>query len=106
MLALGFSTSGLIAPVASGFLIDSVGHRLTFALIFALMIASVVILFRQRALLPAPHPHEATAVESRNAFDLLRFPAVRNVLIVSGMISMSWDLQSVPGSGLRHRASD
>lgn len=92
MLALGFSTSGLIAPVASGFLIDSVGHRITFALIFFLMIISVVILLLQRALLPAPHPHAVTT-ESRNPFDLLRFPAVRNVLIVSGMISMSWDLQ-------------
>ncbi|MEO8187982.1 MAG: MFS transporter, partial [Burkholderiaceae bacterium] len=92
MLALGFSTSGLIAPVASGFLIDSVGHRVTFALIFLLMIVSVVILLVQRSLLPAPHPHEAT-MESRHPFDLLRYPAVRNVLIVSGMISMSWDLQ-------------
>lgn len=92
MLALGFSTSGLIAPVASGFLIDSVGHRVTFALIFFLMIISVVILLLQRALLPAPHPHAVTT-EARNPFDLLRFPAVRNVLIVSGMISMSWDLQ-------------
>ncbi len=91
-LALGFSTSGLIAPVASGFLIDSVGHRLTFALIFILMMASVALLFAQRALLPAPQPH-AAATESRNPFDLLRYPAVRNVLIVSGMISMSWDLQ-------------
>ena len=92
MLALGFSTSGLIAPVASGFLIDSVGHRVTFALILLLMIVSVVILLLQRALLPAPKPHSVTT-ESRHPFDLLRFPAVRNVLIVSGMISMSWDLQ-------------
>ena len=92
MLALGFSTSGLIAPVASGFLIDSVGHRVTFALIFILMMASVALLFAQRALLPAPQPQTAPT-DSRNPFDLLRYPAVRNVLIVSGMISMSWDLQ-------------
>ncbi len=31
MLALAFSTSGLIAPVGSGFLIDSIGHRATLA---------------------------------------------------------------------------
>ena len=78
MLALGFSTSGLIAPVASGFLIDSVGHRVTFALVFVLMSASVLILLAQRALLPAPHAPEAL-VQSRSAFDLLRYPAVRNV---------------------------
>ncbi len=94
ILALGFSTSGLIAPVASGFLIDSVGHRVTFALIFGLMAISLVMLFSQRALLPAPPQPHTAALQSRNAFDLLRYPAVRNVLIVSGMISMSWDLQS------------
>jgi predicted MFS family arabinose efflux permease len=93
MLALGFSTSGLIAPIASGFLIDSIGHRLTFASIFALMAIAVAILCAQRALLPAPQPHPVT-IESRHPFDLLRYPEVRNVLIVSGMISMSWDLQS------------
>jgi predicted MFS family arabinose efflux permease len=82
----------LIAPVASGFLIDSVGHRATFALIFVLMSVSVTILLVQRALLPVQHTQQTTA-QSRNAFDLLRYPAVRNVLIVSGMISMSWDLQ-------------
>ncbi|MGH6623282.1 MAG: MFS transporter, partial [Burkholderiaceae bacterium] len=45
MLALGFSTSGLIAPVTSGFLIDSVGHRPTFALIFALLAISTALLW-------------------------------------------------------------
>ncbi|MGH6610377.1 MAG: MFS transporter [Burkholderiaceae bacterium] len=93
MLALGFSTSGLIAPIASGFLIDSIGHRWTFALIFLLMSIAVGVLLLQRSLLPPPEPHQPT-VESRNPFDLLRYPEVRNVLIVSGMISMSWDLQS------------
>ncbi|MBA2548076.1 MAG: MFS transporter [Burkholderiaceae bacterium] len=93
MLALGFSTSGLIAPIASGFLIDSIGHRVTFALIFLLMTVNVVILMSQRARLPTPSLATAPP-QTRNAFDLLRYPAVRNVLIVSGMISMSWDLQS------------
>jgi len=69
-----------------------VGHRLTFALIFVLMAGSVALLVAQRALLPAPEPQPASN-EARSALDLLRLPAVRNVLIVSGMISMSWDLQ-------------
>jgi predicted MFS family arabinose efflux permease len=93
MLALGFSTSGLIAPVASGFLIDSVGHRVTFAIVFTLLAATVILLLSQRRRLPTHRPH-APESETRDAFELLRHPEVRAVLIVSGLISMAWDLQS------------
>jgi predicted MFS family arabinose efflux permease len=93
MLALGFSTSGLIAPVASGFLIDSVGHRTTFAIVFILLAASVLLLLSQRSRMPSHRPH-AVEGEARDTFELLRHPEVRAVLLVSGLISMAWDLQS------------
>jgi predicted MFS family arabinose efflux permease len=93
VLALGFSVSGLIAPIASGFLIDSIGHRATFALIFLLLATSIYVLHAQRDRFPHPKPRQAGA-EATNPFDLFRVPNVRNVLIVSGMISMAWDLQS------------
>jgi MFS family permease len=93
VLALGFSTSGLIAPIASGFLIDSLGHRATFALIFVLLAVSVGFLLAQRRRFPPPHRHHV-AQSATNPLDLFRVPNVRNVLIVSGMISMAWDLQS------------
>jgi predicted MFS family arabinose efflux permease len=93
MLALGFSTSGLIAPVASGFLIDSVGHRATFGLILVPLTASVVLLLSQQRRMPA-HQHHAATSDERDMFELLRHPEVKAVLIVSGMISMGWDLQS------------
>ena len=48
VLALGFSTSGLIAPVSSGFMIDAFGHRVTFAAIFVLMAISLALLLTQR----------------------------------------------------------
>ena len=92
-LALGFSVSGLIAPVTSGFLIDTVGHRATLALFFVVLAISLVLLWTQRHRLPAPRGTH-TSDESANAFDLLRHPQVRAVLIVSGLISMGWDLQS------------
>jgi predicted MFS family arabinose efflux permease len=102
LLALGFSTSGLIAPVASGFLIDAIGHRATLAAIFVLLAAGLVTLIAQRARLPTPRARKSDA-EATNAFDLLREPAVRRVLIVSAMISMAWDLQTflVPVYGTR-----
>jgi predicted MFS family arabinose efflux permease len=93
VLALGFSTSGLIAPVASGFLIDSIGHRATFVIVLGLLVVSLGLLLAHRQRMPAHRAHEATG-ESRDAFELIRHPEVRAVLIVSGLISMGWDLQS------------
>jgi len=93
MLALGFSTSGFIAPVLSGFLIDAVGHRATFAAVFVLLATALGLLLTQRHYLP-PHDAPARSTEASDAFELLRHPDVRAVLIVSGLISMGWDMQS------------
>jgi predicted MFS family arabinose efflux permease len=93
VLALGFSTSGLIAPVASGFMIDSFGHRLTLAAVFVLLAISLALLVAQRGRLP-PHEAPAHAAEPSDALELLRHGEVRAVLVVSGLISMSWDMQS------------
>jgi MFS family permease len=93
MLALGFSTSGLIAPVASGFLIDAVGHRITFAAVFALLATALALLFAQRHHLP-PHDAPTRGAEPSHPFELLLHSDIRAVLIVSGLISMGWDMQS------------
>jgi predicted MFS family arabinose efflux permease len=93
VLALGFSTSGLIAPVASGFMIDAFGHRATFAAVFVLLSLCLALLLAQRARLPA-HDMPEHATETSDPFELLRHTEVRAVLIVSGLISMSWDMQS------------
>ena len=93
LLALGFSTSGLIAPVASGFMIDAFGHRATFAAVFALLTVTLVLLVTQRHRVPT-HDVHARPVESTDPFELLRHPDVRAILIVSGLISMGWDMQS------------
>ena len=93
MLALAFSTSGLIAPVGSGFLIDSIGHRATLACIFLLLAGGLGLLLLQRARLPQPPPRRDDQMAG-NPFELFRVAEVRHVLIVSGMISMAWDLQT------------
>ncbi|HEX5639782.1 MAG TPA: MFS transporter [Burkholderiaceae bacterium] len=93
MLALAFSTSGLIAPVGSGFLIDSIGHRATLACIFLLLAGGLGLLLVQRARLPQPPPRRDDQLAG-NPFELFRVAEVRHVLIVSGLISMAWDLQT------------
>ncbi|MGZ8256002.1 MAG: MFS transporter [Burkholderiaceae bacterium] len=102
MLALAFSTSGLIAPVGSGFLIDSIGHRATLGCIFLVLAVGLGLLVTQRGRLPRPPPQRGDHAAS-NPFELFRIREVRHVLIVSGMISMAWDLQTfmIPVYGTR-----
>ena len=93
VLALAFSTSGFIGPMATGFSIDWFGHRMTFLLLAlppALMLAALL-----RRPMNVPLDHRARTDKGRkNVMDLLRRPGMRRVFIVSALLSMSWDLFS------------
>lgn len=91
VLALGFSTSGFLGPTIAGFAIDGIGYRLTFLLLAgsaALTLAAVAF-----SKMDMPH-HEYAAKqgEERRLADLLRIPALRRVFVVSGILSMAWDI--------------
>jgi predicted MFS family arabinose efflux permease len=101
-LALGASIAGFTGPVASGFLIDAFGHRAAFAGMFAVVLMALALLWINRALLPSRHG-KVTGPEPLHPFELLKHTELRRVLIVTGLISMSWDLQTfmVPVHGNR-----
>jgi predicted MFS family arabinose efflux permease len=101
-LALGASISGFIGPVLSGLLIDAFGHRVTFAVMVGVVLLALALLWVNRALLPARHGR-VTGPEPLHPFELLKHTELRRVLIVTGLISMSWDLQTfvVPVHGTR-----
>ena len=92
-LAVGASVAGLIGPSTSGLLIDLAGHRAAFAALIAVALANGALLYRHRAQLPSRNAPLAVA-EPRPTFDLLSLRDVRNVLVATALISMSWDLQS------------
>lgn len=102
VLALGFSTSSLIGPIASGVLIDALGHRAAFAATFVALAAAATLLALHRHRLPSRHAPAATG-NDKPMFDLLRHRGIRNVLIASGLVSMAWDLQTfmIPVYGTR-----
>lgn len=91
--ALGASISGFIGPVGSGALIDSIGHRATFAVLVGEVLLTLLLLWLNRNLLPA-REGEAKIPEPRHPLDLLKYPDLRRVMIVTSLISMSWDLQT------------
>jgi MFS family permease len=93
MLALAFSTSGFIGPVTAGFAIDGIGHRNTFLLCAAFMIATLALIRYHKDAISRHHSPVAH-VANKRASDLLRIPAMLRIFIISGLMSMCWDLYS------------
>jgi predicted MFS family arabinose efflux permease len=102
LLALGFSTSTVLGPVIAGFTIDMAGHANTFLLLMAFSLAALVILGMTRKAIPA-RAASAAPVKNARVIDLLRHAPLRAVFIVSGLLSMGWDLFTfmVPIQGVR-----
>jgi MFS family permease len=108
VLALAFSTSNFVGPVLTGYAIEGIGHRASFLLLACTSIVTLAVLLANRVELP----RNAAAVrggEKRKVGDLLRIREMRRVFVVSGLLSMAWDLYSfvmpIHGSRLGLQAS-
>lgn len=91
VLALAFSTSGFIGPVTAGFAIDWIGHRNTFLLCAGFMIAALLLIHNRRHLI-SRHHQAVTQPREKHTGSLLRMPVMVRVFVVSGLLSMCWDL--------------
>lgn len=89
-LALGFSTSGSLGPLLTGFAIDGIGHAGAFGLLALPPALAFVLLWTRRA--PVPRHAGRAETGERNVLDLLRIPGLRHAFIVSGVLAMGWDL--------------
>ncbi|HYC47542.1 MAG TPA: MFS transporter [Burkholderiales bacterium] len=91
VLALAFSTGGVLGPMIAGFCIDEIGHRYTFIALAGALVALLAIM----AVRPVEVPRARSTLkpgEKRRIADLLRDPLLRRVFVMSGMLSMAWDL--------------
>lgn len=91
-LAVSFSTSGFLGPMVAGFSIDGIGYRRTMLLLACFALATLIALLVRRT--EVAHHKTVEPKEQRRLADLLRMPTMRRVFIVSGMLSMVWDLFS------------
>jgi len=91
LLALSFSTSGFLGPMVAGFAIDAIGYRRTFLLLTVFALATLATLLVRRGDI-APHPSDGRAQEKKRLTDLFASRTMRHVFIVSGLLSMAWDL--------------
>ena len=92
-LALSFSTSGFLGPMVAGFAIDAIGYRWTMLLLAFFALATWVALMARRIEVPL-QPADAHGAKQRRLTDLLKSRTMRRVFIVSGLLSMVWDLFS------------
>jgi MFS family permease len=90
-LSLGYSVSGSLGPLVAGFSIDWLGEVRAFAVMgaFAALALSLTI-WRRGDLVRHETPIQRHS--SHSVMDLVRNRSLRGVLIVSGMLSMGWDL--------------
>ena len=90
-MAMAFSVSGLVGPLLAGFAIDFGSHAVAFALMAVFPVLSSLLLVwpsrlaSSRAAVPAH-------VQPTGVMDLLRHAPLRAVFIVSGLVTMGWDL--------------
>jgi len=91
LLALAFSVSSFLGPTLSGFAIDSIGHANAMLALSAGVLVNMVVLAAWKPDVPR-HGISAVQQEKRRVSDLLRIPGFRLVFIVSGVLSMTWDL--------------
>ena len=100
-LALGFSVSNSIGPLAAGLAIDGFGHANAFLVlgIFPAVALALVLGHKQ----PLPRPAGGPPGPRRGVLELLRIRALRNTFVVSLLLAMGWDLYTflIPLYGAR-----
>ena len=88
-IGLGYAAGHLVGPVIAGYSIDYLGYVPGYLMLALLLIVPIITAITDRRL-------DAGASRGssgpRNTFDLLKVPLLRRAIIVSGLITTSWDL--------------
>jgi len=98
-LGVAPSFSNVIGPVATGFMIDSFGFRAAYGLLLLMPLASLVAARWVPHLAPAG---AAAAVAGRRAWDLLKSPGLRRLLVVNWLLATCWDVHTFAVPVLGH----
>ena len=91
--AMGVSISGFLGPVVSGLMIEALSHRLTFLLpILASLLAMLLLTLGTAP--QRPEKKTKTSSKSEEPYQLLKYSELRIVFVVTGILSMCWDVQN------------
>jgi MFS family permease len=98
LLALGYSISGFIGPLAAGFMIDHQGFAATFALLAVVPFVPLLALRSGRLALPGPRRQEGVGAKGAHHGGvrvLLRHRTLRRLFAINALFAVGWDLHSV-----------
>ena len=93
-LALGYSTSSFIGPIAAGYLIEHTNHTIAYAVFTCFVVLSFGFMMSGRLrhlVVHQPEP-EVGDVGKQSFLDLLSKPELRRVYAVSICLTAAWDL--------------
>ena len=95
--SLGIGITALLGPTSAGFLIDAVGHRMTFAVMAAMPVVPLLLLGLWAGWLPRTHhPALSKAEKAQHRIgDLVRNRPLRRALITAGIIETGLELYSL-----------
>ncbi len=87
-LGIAPSLANVLGPVAVGFVIDAYGFAAAYALMAALPLLTLVSARQVPHIAPQPRPR----VPGQRAWDLLRAPGMKRLMVVNWLLSMCWDV--------------
>jgi len=89
-LSLGYSISSLIGPLVAGYAIEYLSHAAAYLIFSISTLAPIAVIALHPKLRKFAVPKSSGGKHS--AFDLLRLPELRKVMIIGAMIVTGWDL--------------
>lgn len=98
-LGIAPSFSNVIGPVAAGFVIDAWGYRAAYGLLLLMPLVSIASARLVPRLAPA---HAAAVVSGRRAWDVLKAPGMKRLLVVNWLLSSCWDVHTFAVPVLGH----
>ncbi|MBP9905641.1 MAG: MFS transporter [Rhodoferax sp.] len=90
-LSIGPALANFVGPLAAGLLIDQGGFRVAFFGLACLPVMTWLWVRRTREL---PRMPTKPGASSRQAFDLLREPMMRRLMLVNWLLSSCWDVHT------------
>lgn len=93
--SLGIGMTALLGPTSSGFLIDAIGHRNTFAALAVLPVIPFILIGLIKGWLPPAKPHEKHDKAAGRGGGLMRNPSLRRALITAGIIETGLELYNL-----------
>lgn len=88
-LSLGYSSGHMIGPVIAGVMIDRFGFGSAYIAFAVLTLCPILTLALSPRLGASGTRSES---QKSSAFDLMRLPSLRRMIIVSGLVTTGWDL--------------